>query len=67
MRPVTATKAQTAYNLSTPEAAAYLDIHPDTLKRWVKAGLCEATKTPKGYYRFRREDLDRAVGEERAS
>lgn len=63
----TQTPPKTAYNLSTPAAAEYLGIHPDTLKRWVKQGLCEATKTPKGWYRFRLEDLDRAVGEKAAS
>ena len=55
---VTPSPQTAGYDLTTGEAAAYLSVHPDTLKRWVKAGKCEAFKTPGGSYRFRRADLD---------
>lgn len=56
-----------AYEFSTSEAAGYLRVHPDTLRRWVKNGQCEAFKTPGGWYRFRRSDLDALTQAEAAS
>jgi excisionase family DNA binding protein len=47
--------------LTTSDAAEYLQIHPKTLKRWVRAGRIPAS-TPGGrFYRFRLEDLDAFV------
>lgn len=57
----------TAYDLPTTEAAAYLRVHPDTLKRWVKTGKCRAYRMPSGRYRFRRSDLDGLIQVEAAS
>lgn len=52
-----------AFNLDTKEAAEYLRVHPYTLKAWAKAGKVAYFKTPGGWYRFRREDLDALVGD----
>lgn len=50
--------ATEAFELSAKQAAEYLAVHPDTLKRWAKAGKVRCFKTPGGYFRFRRSDLD---------
>lgn len=55
------------YDLSTNEAAGYLHVHPDTLRRWVKNGNCGHFKTPGGWYRFRLSDLDALTDTEAAS
>ena len=47
--------------LSVEEAAAFLNVHPETLKRWVRAGRVKAVKPPGGWYRFRRTDLTEAM------
>lgn len=51
-----------AFDLSTRQAAEYLNVHRDTLVNWVKAGKVAHFRTPGGWYRFRREDLDALVG-----
>lgn len=43
------------------EAAAYLGVHPDTLRRWEKAGKIRVYRTPGGERRFERADLDQSV------
>ena len=53
--------------MSTPQAAAYLDVHRETLLKWVKAGKVRAFRTPGGWYRFRLADLDALVIDEVAS
>lgn len=54
---------QTAgYDLSPTDAAEYVGVHPQTIKRWVREGKVAAFRTPGGWYRFRREDLDALVG-----
>lgn len=40
------------------EAAALLTVHPDTLKRWEKAGRIDSVRTPTGHRRFRRGDVE---------
>lgn len=50
------------YDLSPTEAAEYVGVHPQTIKRWVRQGKVQAFRTPGGWYRFRREDLDTLVG-----
>ena len=45
--------------LTTPEAAAYLRVHPETLRNWARKGAIPAAKLGnRGGFRFRREDLD---------
>jgi len=56
-----------AFDMSTPQAAAYLDVHRETLLKWVKAGKVRAFRTPGGWYRFRLADLDALVIDEVAS
>ena len=44
--------------LRTPEAARYLGVHIETMRRWAREGLIPAAKLGnRGGFRFRREDL----------
>jgi excisionase family DNA binding protein len=46
--------------LRTPEAARYLGVHVETVRRWAREGVISAAKLGnRGGFRFRREDLDR--------
>lgn len=46
--------------LTTPEAAAHLRVHPETVRRWAREGAIPAVKLGnRGGLRFRAEDLDR--------
>jgi len=46
--------------LTTDEAAAYLQVHIETMRRWARTGVIPAAKLGnRGGFRFRREDLDR--------
>jgi excisionase family DNA binding protein len=46
--------------LTTPEAAAYLRVHPETLRNWARKGTLPAAKLGnRGGFRFKRTDLDR--------
>ena len=46
--------------LTTDEAAHYLQVHPETIRRWAREGTIPAAKLGnRGGFRFRREDLDR--------
>ncbi len=54
--------------LRTREAAAYLQVNEETLRRWVRTGVIPAAKLGnRGGFRFRREDLDRFVQSRQAS
>ena len=45
--------------LTTEEAAEYLQVHLDTMRRWARTGVIPAAKLGnRGGFRFRREDLD---------
>lgn len=45
--------------LSVGAVADAFGVHPDTIKRWEKAGLiAAATRTPTGHRRFRRADVN---------
>lgn len=46
------------YNLSPKDVANLLGVHEDTVKRWRKAGRLPAFKTPGGWWRFRRSDIE---------
>ena len=46
--------------LRTPEAARYLGVHEETIRRWAREGTIPAAKLGnRGGFRFKREDLDR--------
>jgi PTS system nitrogen regulatory IIA component len=48
--------------LTTQEAARYLRVHPETVRRWAREGLIPAAKLGRrGGFRFKRDDLDRFV------
>jgi excisionase family DNA binding protein len=43
--------------LTIREAADMLNVHPDTLRRWEKAGRLVPLRTPTGHRRYRRGDI----------
>jgi len=44
--------------IRTPEAAKYLGVHIETVRRWAREGVIPAAKLGnRGGFRFRREDL----------
>ena len=46
--------------MRTPEAAKYLGVHIETVRRWAREGTIPAAKLGnRGGFRFKREDLDR--------
>lgn len=48
-----------APHLRLTEAAKYLDVHPETLRRWVREGRVDYARLgPRGDLRFRVADLD---------
>jgi excisionase family DNA binding protein len=54
--------------LRTPEAARYLGVHIETIRRWAREGAIPAAKLGnRGGFRFKREDLDRFLEERRES
>lgn len=44
--------------LRTDRVCERLDIHPNTLRRWVKAGKIEKVELPSGAFRYREADVD---------
>lgn len=46
------------FDLSPQEAAAIIGCHEDTLKRWAVNGQIKAFRTPGGWWRFRRSDVE---------
>ncbi len=52
----------------TPEAARYLGVHIETMRRWAREGTIPAAKLGnRGGFRFKREDLDRFLEQRRGS
>lgn len=50
--------------LKIGEAAAYLGVHTDTLRRWDRAGKLKARRHPVNRFRlYLRSDLDRLLGQ----
>jgi excisionase family DNA binding protein len=46
--------------LRTPDAAKYLGVHEETIRRWAREGAIPSAKLGnRGGFRFKREDLDR--------
>jgi len=44
--------------LTVKEVASILNIHPNTVRRWVKKGLLKSYSIgPRHYLRFKREDI----------
>lgn len=48
--------------LNIKEAAAFLNVHPDTLRRWDKDGKLVSIKTDGGHRRYQQETLDEYIG-----
>ena len=54
--------------LTTTEAAAYLRVHPETVRTWARQGVIPAVKFGnRGGFRFRREDLDAFLASHRGA
>jgi excisionase family DNA binding protein len=52
--------------MTTEEAAAYLKVHPVTLRNWARQGAIASVKLGnRGGFRFKREDLDQFLGARR--
>ncbi len=49
------------FDLSPQDAAAIIGCHEDTLKRWAADGKVAAFRTPGGWWRFRRSDVDEFI------
>jgi predicted site-specific integrase-resolvase len=47
------------YVIPARDAAAMLAVHPETVRRWARAGKVPARKLIDGDWVFAREDLDR--------
>jgi excisionase family DNA binding protein len=48
----------TEYDLSPSDAAAILGVHVDTITRWADNGTLPCFRTPGGWRRFRRSDIE---------
>lgn len=46
------------FPLSSQEAADYVGVHVDTIKRWAADGKVRSLRTPGGWWRFSKDDLD---------
>ena len=54
--------------IRTPEAAKYLGVHIETMRRWAREGVIPAAKLGnRGGFRFRREDLEQFLESRRRS
>lgn len=54
--------------IRTPEAAKYLGVHIETVRRWAREKVIPAAKLGnRGGFRFRREDLDRFLEQRRSA
>jgi excisionase family DNA binding protein len=59
-RPVESRPQKPAGLMTSEEAAAYLNVHPDTLRKWVRLGKIPRVPLPGAGkdFRFRRESLE---------
>lgn len=48
--------------LNIKEASKYLNVHPDTLRRWDREGKLVPVKTDGGHRRYQQETLDEFIG-----
>jgi excisionase family DNA binding protein len=54
--------SEVATSLTLRQAAIYLGVHDETIRRWIKDGRLPAVKVGiAGHYRVRRDDLDSMV------
>lgn len=53
--------------LNIKEAAEYLSVHPDTLRRWEREGKITSIKTEGGHRRYQKESLDEYIGIQKKS
>jgi excisionase family DNA binding protein len=44
--------------LTAAQVAKRLDVHPETVRAWVRTGKLKVVKLPSGVMRFRPEDID---------
>jgi excisionase family DNA binding protein len=52
--------------IGTPEAAKYLGLHIETVRRWAREGVIPAAKLGnRGGFRSKRADLDRLLNDRR--
>lgn len=47
------------YDLTVRDVAARLGVHPESVKRWARAGKLDARKNMAGAWLFNRQDVDR--------
>jgi len=47
--------------LSRGEVARLFGVSVSTVTRWARTGLLKAVRTPGGHYRFRADDMRRAI------
>ena len=53
--------------IRTPDAAKYLGVHIETMRRWAREGAIPSAKLGnRGGFRFKRDDLDRFLERRRA-
>lgn len=45
------------YDLSPEDVGRLVGVHPDTVKRWAKAGKIPGVKLPGGWWRFRQTEV----------
>jgi excisionase family DNA binding protein len=53
--------------LTTSQAAERLGVHPKTVTIWAREGRLRAYLTPGGHRRFRAEDVDALLKQERSA
>jgi len=44
--------------MTSQQAADYVGVHVDTIKRWAADGKVRSFRTPGGWWRFSKDDLD---------
>jgi excisionase family DNA binding protein len=49
--------------LTTQQVADHFNVHPETVKEWVRKRKLRAVRTPGGQYRYRAEDVRAAIVE----
>lgn len=53
--------------VTAAEVARRAQVHPETVRRWVREGLITAIELPSGRLRFRREDVEALLNTQAAS
>jgi len=57
LQPESESESESVSLLTTNEAARYLNVHPDTLRKMVRDGHINPYRTPGGRFRFTQEML----------